>query len=257
VSGTMRRNHGRGHSYLLDGSKVPGVTTILNEGYPKQLTKWAAETAAGYAVDHWDELAEQPPSKRLKAIQAAPYADRDKAANRGTEVHALAEKLVKGEQVEVPDELAGHVESYIRFLDDWDVQPVMVERPVFSRRWMYGGTLDLAAMLADSPGDDPDLIDIKTSRSGIWTEAALQLAAYRFADLFLAEDGTEQPMPTLARVRAVWVRADGYDLLPVDADREQFRIFCYVAQVAQFARLRREDVIGDALRPPARQEVST
>jgi hypothetical protein len=32
---TRRVNRGRGHSYLLDGAPVPGVTTILGQGMPK------------------------------------------------------------------------------------------------------------------------------------------------------------------------------------------------------------------------------
>ena len=80
----QRRNHGRGHSYLdADGRKVPGVTTIIGQGTPKDaLIGWAANTTASYAVDHWDELSELKPSQRLKKLQDARYADRDAAANQ-------------------------------------------------------------------------------------------------------------------------------------------------------------------------------
>ena len=57
------------------------------------------------------------------------------------------ERLVKGEAVEAPDEIAGHIESYARFLDEFDVEPVHVEFSVASHRYGYAGTGDLIARL--------------------------------------------------------------------------------------------------------------
>ena len=55
----LRVTRKRGHSYLLDGEKAQGVTTVIREGVPKpKLIDWAAREAAGYAVDHWAELAD-------------------------------------------------------------------------------------------------------------------------------------------------------------------------------------------------------
>src|SRR5690606_11663532 len=124
--------------YYMDtdtGVRVPGVTSYLDKGVPKPaLVNWAGNATAEYAVDHWDELAELGPSVRLKTLQGSRYAAKDAAANKGTRVHALAEKLVKGETVAVPDELAGHVQSYVQFLDDYDVAPVLVEKTVHSEQ---------------------------------------------------------------------------------------------------------------------------
>src|SRR4051812_34607094 len=109
----VRRNHGRGHSYRINGNKVPGVTTILGGTTAKPgLINWAGDATAGYAVDHWDELRELPPTKKLAVLKQARYADRDAAANRGTEVHRLAEAYMNGEEITVPDELEGHVQAY-------------------------------------------------------------------------------------------------------------------------------------------------
>ena len=47
-----RRNYGKGHSYYLDGEKIPGVTSVLGDGLAKPaLINWAAKTVAGYAVE--------------------------------------------------------------------------------------------------------------------------------------------------------------------------------------------------------------
>ena len=248
MSDTRRVDRGRNHSYLLDGHKVPGVTTIIGNGLPKPaLINWAGNVTAEYAVDHWDDLAEKSVSEKLKTLKGARFADRDQAANRGTQVHDLAEKLAHGEEIEVPDELAGHVESYVRFLDEWEVDPVLIEVPVFNRRHRYGGTLDLVARIKGH--DEPLLLDIKTNRSGPFGEVALQLAAYRYAEFYVDRDLTEHPMPEVKGCGVVWVRGDGYDVVPVTAGEGQFRSFLYVAQVAQFADGAR-DLIGAALTPP-------
>lgn len=243
-----RIDRGRGHSYVdANGTKVPGVTTFIGDGVPKPaLVNWAANATADAALDRWDELTAMKPAARLDALKKARYADRDAAANRGTAVHGLAEKLVAGEQVPVPDELAGHVESYVRFLDEFDVQPFLIEAVVMSHRHGYAGTLDLVADIAGERW----LLDIKTSRSGIFGETALQLAAYRYADTYVSKSGTEIAMVPVDRTGAVHVRADGYDLRPVEAGPEQHRAFLYVQQVARWSASSR-DLVGDAVEPPS------
>lgn len=255
-----RRNYGRGHGYQdAVGRKVPGVTTIIGDGVPKPaLINWAANTTAEYAVDNWTELGELSPSARMKKLQTARYADRDAAANRGTQVHKLAERLVAGDEIEVPDELAGHVEAYVRFLDDWDVQPVLAEFVVVSHRHGYAGTGDLIADLRheELPGVTVRwLLDVKTSRSGVFGETGLQLAGYRYADVYMRGQD-EIPMPAVERTGVIHVRADGYDLVPVEAGPEVHRDLLYVQQVKRFVDNSRE-LVGDALLPPATVEAAS
>lgn len=253
---TRRQNHGRGHSYLLDGEKVRGVTTIIGDGIPKPaLVNWSANATAEYAVDNWAELGELKPSTRLDRLKKARYEDRDAAARRGTEVHGLAERLVLGEKIDVPEELAGHVDAYLRFLEEWDPHPVLVEAVVFSRRFLYGGTLDLVADLADGRRW---LLDVKTTRSGVYGETGLQLAAYRYADFYLGDqvDGAyaEIPMPEVDATGVIWVRSDGYELVPVEAGELQLRMFRHASWLSERCADLRE-LVGDALRAPAREAV--
>lgn len=223
-----RRNHGGGHSYTIDGRKVPGVTTILGNTLPKQaLLKWSAESTAAYAVDHWAELGELPPSARLKELFSARFKERDQAANRGTAVHKLAETLVHGDKVDVPDELAGHVEAYVDFLNMWEPDPILVEAVVGNRAVEYCGTVDLVADLRGTRW----LLDIKTSRSGIFGETALQCCAYSRAEVYAGPGGDELSLPDLAieRVGAIHVRADGWDLRPLEAGDDVWAYFRHLA----------------------------
>lgn len=250
MSGFTRRNYARGHAYFLDGEKVPGVTSILGDGLAKPaLINWAARTVAGYAIDHWDDLAAETPSGRLKVLEKAHYADRDAAGKRGTEVHHLAEKLNKGEEVTVPDELSGHVESYVRFLDEHDPRPVLTECPVLSQtKWPYAGTLDL---IADFPATGQRLLlDVKTARSGVFPDNALQLAAYRYATHYLDGDDQLQPMPGVDGCAVVHVRADGYSLVPVEAGPDVHRFFLYCRELWRWQNQASKTVVGEEIPPP-------
>jgi hypothetical protein len=255
MSGVTRRvAAGSGHRYVLDGDSVDGVTSVIRDGIPKpNLIGWAARAVAGYGIDHWEELAGLSPSERLRALEKAPWSERDEAAVRGRVVHSLVERLAQGEELEVPEHLVGHVDSYLQFVTQWRVRDVLAEFVVVSRTCRYMGTADLLAELGDGR---LWLIDWKTAKSGVWPEAALQLAAYRFAETYLAPDGSEQPMPQVDRCGALWLRADGYDLHPVTAEHDAWMRFRYAQVLAQFNRLPREETIGESLQPPSLEAVS-
>lgn len=251
-----RRNYGRGHGYTIDGQKVPGVTTIIGNGLPKPaLMGWAAKTIAEYVADRLDqdgdhviadqlvgdlgELArtksKQWPDKlsRTKVaelLKGIHYEDRDQAAKRGTEVHGIAERLASGEEVDVPEPLTGHVDAYLQFLDDWQPTDALLEFVGGNLTHRYSGTGDMIATLIDGKRW---LLDIKTSRSGPFGEVALQLAGYRYFEHVLI-DGEVVPMPEVDRCGVIWVRADGYDLIPFEAGPAEFRQLLYVRQVGDW-----------------------
>jgi hypothetical protein len=247
-----RVNTGRGGHYYVDtatGRRVPGDTSIVKAGTPtpEALINWHATATAEYAVNHWDELDALPVADRLKRITGGRYAIRDAAANKGTIVHNLAARLITGERVPIPDGLDGYVRSYVRFLDEFDVQPVLVERTVHNETYDYCGTLDLIADLID---DLRWLLDIKTGRSGVFGEVALQLAGYRYAEVWIDEDKqTENVMPTVDRTGVVHVRPDGYSLIPVEAGPAQFNQFLNAQAMAEFAE-EASALVGAPIDPP-------
>lgn len=257
--GPIRRvETAKGHRYEdANRRRVPGVTTIISQGVPKPaLINWAANSTAEYAVDHWAELGELSSSARLKKLQGARYEVKDAAANRGTEIHNRAEKLAQGEEVDLPDDIAGHVESYIHFLDEFQVEVVLLEAVVFSHRHGYAGTTDAVFRFPlGLPGYDMPapvlLCDLKSNRTGIFGETALQLAGYRYADTYVDANGDEQPMIEVDGCAAIHVRADGFDLIPVTAGPQQHRALLYAAQVGEFVQDSR-DLVGNPIPPPSR-----
>jgi hypothetical protein len=265
--GPIRRvKSGKGHRYEdANGKRVPGVTT-MKRGIPsgKGLETWERRVIADYAIDHWDELAALPFSERHRKLMGAKFELMDKAANRGREVHRIADKLMLGEEVEVPEELAGHVESLIHFIDSYGAVAVLTEFVVFSHRHGYGGTGDA---ILDFPNGLPEphpwtsrilpapglriLVDYKTSRSGIYGETALQANGYRYADSYLDADGNEQPMIEVDGVAGVHITADDFDLIPLESNPDMLRTLLYAKETHAFSESAR-DFVGDAIRHPSR-----
>lgn len=252
--GPIRRvDTAKGHHYVdAQGRRVPGVTSVTDGGLPKKaLINWAGNATAGYAIDHWDELTKLPTSERLRKLQGGRYEEKDRAANRGTEVHTLAERLVTGEEIEIPEELAGHAESYVHFLDEFNPKPVLIEGTVYSIKHGYAGTLDL---IADFPTLAKRLlVDLKTNRSGIFGETALQLAGYRYAETYVDADGAPHPMLTVDGCAAIHVRADGFDLIPLTVGPQQFRDFLYAQQIKRFDA-ESSDLVGAPIPPPSQMQ---
>jgi hypothetical protein len=260
----VRKNTAKGHYYLDadTGERLRGVTTIVGDGMPKPaLLNWAGEATAEYAVDNWDTLSPLPYSERLKKIKGGRYEKRDAAASKGSAVHAMAERLITGEKVTVPDELAGYVESCVRFLDDFDVRQEHVEVIVYSETHRYVGTTDLIArvLLPDMPeyediardndGYSLGLLDWKTSRSGIFGDVALQLVAYRHAEHLITDHDSVIDMPEVDFTAGIHLRPNGYSFVPLETGEDVFRDFLYVKEVARVVGGLR-DLVGDFIVPP-------
>ena len=245
----VRRNHGRGHSYTLDGVKVPGVTTVTGNLPKTTLIDWAGRVTAAYAVDHWDELAQQPPSARLDTLTRARWQASSKAALRGTQIHALGERISHGEQVDAGEHQA-EAEAYARFLDRWAVEVLATETPCASTRWGYAGTADAWAVFGRGAyAGQRVLLDIKTGR-GVYDETALQLTAYARCDLWQPDGpASEQEQPPCDAVVVAHILTDTVELLPVDASDQQFRQFQYLLQTTRW--LDDGPYIGAAVGDPA------
>lgn len=240
----------RNHSYRLDGRPIPGVTTLLGKGLPKPaLVYWSAKSVAEYVVDNPDaveSLRGMGRNSAVAALKQVPWTERDTAAVRGTEVHALSEQVIHGLEVEVPEALAGHVEGYATWLDKHGVEPVLTERAVASRRWWYAGTFDLIATINGETWG----LDIKTSKS-VYGDTGLQIAAYMTAE-FYDDDGTEKPLPEVDRMGVVHVTEYGTQMYPlgdrpvIDKAAATFRHVQYVAKQTDWIK----GLVGEPMPEP-------
>lgn len=194
----------KSHRYRLDGRAIPGVTTLLGKGIPKPaLVYWSAKSVAEWVADNDAQLEQMRTMGRgplVAALKQIPWEKRDEAAVRGTDIHALAETIAHGGEVEVPEHLADAVDGYVRWLDAWQPEVIWTERPVANRKWWYAGKPDVVCRI----NGETWLLDWKTSR-GVYGENALQVCAYGAAEFYLAEDGIEQPMPTIERYGIVHI----------------------------------------------------
>lgn len=240
----LRKPYMSGYRYEIDGEKVQSVTTILGKALAKPaLTTWASKTVANYAVDNWRELSRLPVSERLARLQGAPWADRDSAALKGTQVHSLAEKLQAGAN---PDDLdqkyAGQAKACAAFLSDFNVEPLYSEVPLFSRTYRYAGTADLIGRI----NGQCVVLDYKTNRSGLFPDVAYQLCAYSRCDILL--DGQEEkPVPPITRAVAVHLRNDGYTAVPVLIEDDVFDVFLALQRIASASP---ENYLGSSLSSP-------
>jgi hypothetical protein len=224
----------RGHRYTLDGKAVPGVTTILSKGLPKPaLPYWAAKECARYAADHLDVLLQLPDTESVFAtVKQAPWTQRDTAARRGTEIHALAEQIIQGDTVDVPRELDGYVQGLVDWIDEWEFVPILTEAVLGSREHWYAGTLDAIGAIK---GGETILLDWKSAK-GVYGDNALQLAAYAHAE-FIEEGANGKPyegsVPQVDTLGVVHVTPTGSHLYRVPNPDAAWKQFLAVREVAE------------------------
>lgn len=205
------------HNYYLDGEgPIPSVTTILkivDKSGP--LIGWAKRITAEAALRHATELPQWIEDfggdGAVGMLTKATNVIRDKAANAGSEIHQLADAIVKGQEVVVPEELQPYVNSLLKWQTDFEPEYLASEEMVYSRRG-YAGTLDAICRIAG----DVWLLDYKTSK-GVYEETALQLAAYGAAD-FIGRPGdpNRYAIPAIDQYGVVHIRPEGAELVPYD-----------------------------------------
>lgn len=248
MSAALRFTPGN-HAYRLDGRPVPSVTTLLNKGLPKPaLTYWSAKCVAEFVADNEaavESLRGAGRGPMVAALKSVPWEKRDTAAVRGTDVHALAEELLHGREVEVPEHLSGYVDGYVKWLDLWAPEVILTERIGANRKWWYAGKFDA---IFDLPTGERVLCDWKTS-AGVYGDTSCQLAAYRGMEFYLDDDGAEQPMPTVDSLAVLHVTATGSDLYRIKDPDAAWRDWLHIAWVANSVD-RIKDQIGEPSQPP-------
>jgi hypothetical protein len=233
------------HRYRLDGKWVPGVTTILGVLDKPAIAKWAAGQVAEYVADNpagVEELRNMGRGPMVQALKGMPWQKRDDAGVRGNVLHDYAEALLNGEEVDVADEHVPVMESALAFMEDWAIEPLLVEAPCASRQHQWAGTLDLIARYRrpDTGATGTAIFDWKSGKA-LYPEYAWQFNAYAHAEFYVDADGTEHPMPTCDAAFGVQIRPDGYDVAPMAFGPHIYDEFLTIRRTYDIAKRGRGD----------------
>lgn len=149
--------------FLADGTKVPGVTTILGRWKDSGgLLQWAF--------------------KQGQSGAANLYEQRDRAADIGTMAHAMAEAHMKATDPEAAlaefkpdDDAAKKARTAFDTFRKWSEgkELVSAETPMVSEAHRFGGTPDFVIRTSEGLA----MGDLKTS-NGIYRDHLMQVAAY-------------------------------------------------------------------------------
>jgi len=140
--------------YKISEIRVPSVTEVLSILGDVSLLKWANRLGFSF-VDV---------SKHL-----------DEVADIGTKVHAIIAKYLSGEEIgEISDEqISMYFKRFLEFAKEYKIEPIYIEKPMVSNKYLYGGTLDLYCKLNGVYA----LVDFKT---GFFKyKHRIQLSAYK------------------------------------------------------------------------------
>ncbi len=196
------------HSYSaeVDGKvfkKIPSVTGITGVLNKPALVFWAAEIGAeaaegllipGMKIDELNR------AEIVQAIKAAHWIRRDTTADVGTAVHEWIESYIDASfglcEAPVPAEnehIRNSIDQFLEWETKNDVEWLVSEQKVYSRKDNYAGTLDAEAMVRGKFS----LVDLKTG-SGIYPEMYMQVAAYARARE--EEDGRKHDQLCILRI---------------------------------------------------------
>lgn len=230
-----------------DGEKVPGVTSVINMIPKPFLQGWYAKMTAEWCADNAGPFAQLLINgERKAAVDMAKGAARRSTAESsrvGTAVHDYVELYARGEAPKrAPLEVQPFEKHVKDFHDRYQPEYLHVEDAVWSDTHKYAGSFDWIAKI------DGEIVmgDTKTTRSGVHPEVALQLAAYRFADKIVRQDGTEAEMPDIQAGAVFHLRPEGWKLVPVRIDRPVFEHFLHLRETFDWVNGFEKSVLGDA-----------
>lgn len=174
------------HVHLLDGEPLYGTSTVIKEVMPPFLAKWGAQCAVDYIKEHKVLLGTEDEEKVLTDAVNAWSKVRQKAADKGTDMHAELEKYVTcmitdfdGTPQELNDgnEVDPEFEKIQKFAE-WAVSSVdkfiASEKYTYSKELWVGGIVDCVAKLRDG---SLAVIDFKSSKDAYFNQFA-QAAGY-------------------------------------------------------------------------------
>jgi hypothetical protein len=173
------------HEYTVDGEKLPSVSHIL-----RFMSREIYEDLNQYTLD--------------------------RAATRGTDVHAYCEELDKYGNAECKDEYVPYVQAYIKFRREHCVEWADIEARYYHPERRYAGTIDRRGTVDGKTA----LLDIKTLSSIHKPIVKAQLNGYAS---MLVSNG----LPEVEKLYCLQLMKDGkYRLYETAKDMTEFNA-CY------------------------------
>lgn len=177
------RRNGGGYEASRDGERwerVPSVTEVTGLLH-KNLQDWAVRQVVEYLEGELVPglvLTEEEVARILQGASQAHRQAAKKAAERGTELHAWAKALFRGEAPPLPVEepARGMAQELSAWWEGNGGGPLLSEEAVFHPEHRYAGRADLVARF----GDRLVVVDLKTS-ARVYPEHLLQVGAYALA----------------------------------------------------------------------------
>ena len=115
-------------------------------------------------------------TQMIKAILGeAIWSASDWYLDRGRAVHAAAAFIARGKKFEYDPAIAGQVAACRLFFAENEIEVLEVEQPIYSRAYMFAGTMDLHCLLAERNGKRDTIIDWKSALSEV---AEIQVGGY-------------------------------------------------------------------------------
>lgn len=248
---TIKRAGSRFYVHPESGAKAPGVTSVVGCLPKPGLGYWRGTTVANEAVENLstvvDLVTKGNSAAAVDFLKRAPDRSSGAAAKTGTEVHAIVETINRGEDPgPLHPDFHPWVDRYRDFLEKWQPEFLEVEGTVWSHEHNYAGTFDGIARL------DHEVViwDLKTGKSGVWPEVALQLNAYANADVIIDAAGVERPMPEIEGAAVLSLRPDAYKLVPVRLGEDIFEVFRHLLGVLAWETEGSKTVLGAAVDAP-------
>lgn len=237
--------------------EVPGVSSIVDMLPKPALSSWAAKLAAEYAMEHAVDLPNlilEDPVRAKGMIQGASARFAEKAAKEGTMVHHYCEIVARGirdgvkpKAERMPPIVMPYLKSYVKFIKEFDVMPVMIESVVWDTEVGYAGRLDMACQLR-SIDNSIVIVDTKSGASGVWESVSLQQTAYAYASHYYDEENDKLiEMPEITATYALWLRPEGFALIPVDSTETEWEQFKRLRGSLEWKRTRAKKVIKPAI----------
>lgn len=269
-------SRGRYYTRPGTGEQLISITNALSVGCAKPaLVPWAAKIVAEHAITNLPTLVTQTRTNRdqaLRDLKNEVTVARDKAADLGTRIHALAEAHVTGAAAADDPEAAPYVRQYEKFLTDYSIDITRdieaAELTVADVQAGYAGTADLHIRLPFDgfiPGttakrvDDHSqrritIVDIKTSATrpaaSVYGEYALQLTALRYAREAWLPNGDIIPAPgPIVGTAILNLRRNTYELIPVPSGHTERDAWIGVLTYAKWAHDVGHSINGGECRP--------